>query len=69
VVHLYGAVDCGYAQNKGLSVYPPKNGGAQVMSETLGYVGLKPIVNLQVAGFKVAQELLQNQLSDLSQPL
>lgn len=69
IVHLYGAIDLAYAQSKGVHVYPSKNGASQVMSETLGYVGLKPIINLQVAGFKVAQELLQNQLSDLSQPI
>lgn len=68
-VHLYGDVDPAYALENGFNIYPNKKGHSQVMTETLGHVGLKPIINLQTAGFKVAYEMLTDQLSDLSQPI
>ena len=36
---------------------------------TLGHLGITPIVNMQTAGLKVGQESLENNLSDLSQPI
>lgn len=68
IVHLYGDVDYN-AFNHKVSIYPNKNGFAKAMSETLGYLGLKPIINLQVAGFRVAQEMLSGNLTKLSQPI
>jgi hypothetical protein len=68
-VHLYGRVDPLFARKFDFNVYPEKQGYAQVMTETLGHVGLKPFIDLQVAGFKVGAELLNNKLSELSQPL
>lgn len=68
-VHLYGNVDVDYCEQNGISIYPKKQGKAQVMTQTLGYVGLEPILKLQTAGLKVAQEMLNNTLSQISQPV
>lgn len=67
IVHLYGEVNNDILNEKGVNVYPNKRGKAKYMTQTLGYVGLKPIINLQAAGLKVAQEMLNNQYSSLSQ--
>jgi hypothetical protein len=39
------------------------------MTETLAYAGLLPVIKLQVAGLKVAQEVLQQKCSGLCQPI
>jgi hypothetical protein len=68
-IHLFGDFKKDHFEQHKLNFYPPINGHPKLMTFTLGHVGLKPIVNLQVAGYKVAQELLENKLSSLSQPL
>jgi len=68
-VHLYGEINLEYCKSHKINISPKVNGRANVMTHTLGYVGLNPILKLQVAGFKVAQELLENNLSSLSQIL
>ncbi len=69
IIHLYGDVDTSLLSENHINVYPVKKGVKMVMSETLAYIGLTPIIYLQVAGFKVAMEVIDNKLSDLSQPL
>lgn len=69
VVHLYGDVDAEYLASRRINVYPRFNGRSKLMTFTLGHVGLRPIINLQTAGFKVAQEMLTGNLSPLSQPV
>lgn len=68
-VHLYGNVDIAYCKQHHIHVYPQKQGRAQVMTQTLGYVGLEPILKLQAAGLKVAEEMLHHNVSSLSQPI
>lgn len=67
VVHLYGEVNIEILNKNNLYAYPMKSGAAQKMTFTLGHVGLKPIIDLQVAGFKVAQELINGNYSSLTQ--
>jgi hypothetical protein len=69
IVHLFGAVDTTYLKAKNIFVYPEVKGRSRQMTFTLGHVGLKPIINLQCAGFKVAQDMLQGRLSSLMQPI
>lgn len=69
IVHLYGDVETNLLHRKSIRVYPEENGSAMKMSKTLAHLGLKPIIDLQTAGFKVAQEMLEDKLTALSQPL
>jgi hypothetical protein len=69
VVHLYGDIDSNYVENCGINIYPKFNGTPMNMTFTLGHVGLVPLINLQVAGFKVGQEMLTGNYSSLSQPI
>ena len=39
------------------------------MTETLPYLGLIPVINLQVAGFRVGQLMYENKLDNLVQPI
>lgn len=68
IVHLYGdipidAISKEYHKN----IYPARSGYAQQMSFTLQHVGIRPVLNLLVAGFKVGEELFHNRCSNLSQ--
>ncbi len=67
IVHLYGKID--FAKNKDVlaNVFPQFDGHASLMSHTLGYVGINPIIDLQIAGFKVAESLLKNSECEFSQ--
>ena len=67
VVHLYGDIDNQLLSNNGVNVYPMRKGVAKFMTQTLGYVGLTPIINLQVAGLKVAECMIKNEKSELVQ--
>jgi hypothetical protein len=69
IVHLYGNVDVNYLNDNNISVYPNKEGRALNMTFTLAHVGLLPVLRLLTAGFKVGQESLQNNISNLSQPI
>ncbi|MEE1884703.1 hypothetical protein [Pedobacter flavus] len=69
LVHLYGSLYADFFLRKGISVYPPKDGRAQVMTYTLGHVGMHPIINLLTAGFKVGQELILDDCTNLTQKL
>ena len=69
MVHLFGRVDASLLKDNGLTVFPQYDGHASHMSCTLGHLGPKPIISLQVAGFRVAQEMIDGRYSDLSQPI
>ncbi len=69
VVHLYGEIDNQVVKAHGLRVYPDKPGKALTMTESLAYLGQRPVINLQVAGFKVAQCLAQKIEHSLVQDL
>jgi hypothetical protein len=68
IVHLYGQIPFDAVQCKA-NVYPQTNGKAKQMSFTLDHVGPIPSLRLQVAGFKVGEELYKNRLTALTQPI
>jgi hypothetical protein len=67
IVHLIGQIDNEYIKDRGISVFPNKRGFNSVMSESLAYLGEHPILNLQVAGFKVAECIFKNLEHELVQ--
>jgi hypothetical protein len=69
IIHLYGILNIERVKNLGLKVYPEKNGKAELMTYTLAHVGMNPLINLQVAGYRVAQEMLQGEYTNISQPI
>lgn len=69
VVHLAGNIDFHYLDSKGVYVYPKKSGANHRMTFTLAHLGLKPLIDLHAAGLKVGEELIKNNLSNLSQIL
>ena len=50
-VHLIGNIDNEYIKSRNFTVFPDKLGHSSIMSESLAYLGVMPIVQLQVAGF------------------
>jgi hypothetical protein len=69
VVHLIGGVYHEILTINNISVYPKRFGYASRMSETLSYLGMSPIINLQVAGFKVGQNMIEGKESKLNEPI
>jgi hypothetical protein len=69
IVHLYGTLNSENLLAAGLNVHPAKNGRAMFMTNTLGYAGLNPIIYLQAAGLKVAEEMIAGKFSTISQPI
>lgn len=67
IIHLYGTIDANDLKEIGLHFYPPRKGTAQTMTFTLAEVGLNPIIRLQAAGLKVAENLINNEDSELGQ--
>lgn len=67
VIHLYGKIN--YKKNYKIlsNIFPYFNGYSNVMSYTLDYVGLNPLINLQIAGFKVGESLIKNYACEFSQ--
>ncbi len=68
-IHLYGKINAAFCKANNVHLFPATNGHVKTMTFTLGDVGLIPILRLQVAGFKVAQEMIENKLSKLSQAI
>lgn len=69
IVHLYGDIDPETVKSAGWSIYPDKKGHAEQMTETLAYLGLTPVINLQTAGFKVGECLLSSEKHKLVQKI
>ncbi|MBT6052761.1 MAG: hypothetical protein HOG49_38670 [Candidatus Scalindua sp.] len=69
IVHLYGNVSISELEKYNIKVYPHKEGKPSVMTKTLGYLGATPLLRLQVAGFKVAENMLKDIKCDLAQPV
>lgn len=67
IVHLYGKLNYDYCRNRLTNIYPPFDGFSSLMTFTLANVGINPIINLQVSGFKVAESLIKNVNCDFSQ--
>ena len=69
IVHLYGMINIERLKRLGLKVYPETNGKAELMTYTLAHVGMTPLINLQVGGYRVAQEMLKGEYTNISQPI
>jgi hypothetical protein len=69
IIHLYGKLNSENIKKLGLKLFPEKNGKAELMTYTLAHVGMTPLINLQVAGYRVAQEMLQGEYTNISQPI
>jgi len=67
LVHLYGKLDYLKLSESICLVYPKFDGKESIMTHTLSYVGMNPIIDLQVAGFKVAQLMKEGGESDILQ--
>jgi hypothetical protein len=68
IVHLYGNLSKSDLEKyNSITLHPYIDGFAHRMTYTLGYLGLKPIINLQTAGLKVGEYLVKNIESNLSQ--
>ena len=67
VVHLYGKINYDKHKNSLTNIYPPFDGSPSLMTFTLSHVGINPIVNLQVSGFKVAESLKKKNKCDFAQ--
>ena len=60
IVHLFGKIDFNKHKNLVTNLYPNFDGFPSLMTHTLSQVGINPIINLQVSGFKVAESLRKN---------
>ena len=69
VIHLFGKIDVASLNEFNISYYPREEGRSMIMTRTLGHLGPKPLIDLQVASLKVAQYLLEAKSSDLIQPI
>lgn len=69
IIHLYGDISFPLLKNNNIKTFPERSGKPSVMTETLGYLGVMPIIDLQVAGFKVGECLLNDTDHDLVQPI
>ena len=54
IIHLYGEMDYTWCCERGLNVFPKKDGRANKMSETLDYLGPYACMGLLVAGIRAA---------------
>ena len=61
IVHLYGNIDADYLQKNDVKLYPNFDGKALIMSHTLSYLGITPLISLQTAGLKVGEMLYKNE--------
>ncbi len=67
IIHLCGNIDSTYCNERGIHLYPNKDGYKLRMTETLAYLGMKPLIDLHTAGLKVGENLIKNIESDLNQ--
>ncbi len=68
IIHLFGEISVEQFQQIGIKVYPNFNGYSHNMTFTLSHVGISPYIKLQAAGYRVAQEMILNEYSSISQP-
>ncbi len=55
IVHLMGNINTDFLKHYSIPVYPERQGYAQIMTFTLAYLGMTPLIKLQSGGFKVAE--------------
>lgn len=64
-IHMFGKLN----SKENLEIFPLIEGNTKKMSKTFSYLGFNPLYRLISAGFKVCEEVLKNQLSNLSKPI
>lgn len=64
IIHLFGEIDAESLLDQGINVYPRRNGMKSKMSFTLGHLGPRTIISLQVAGLKAADLLHNNSINN-----
>ncbi|MCX5814228.1 MAG: hypothetical protein NT178_17040 [Proteobacteria bacterium] len=69
VIHLYGNISIDSLKEYSVNIYPNIQGRSNIMSLSLNHVGLLPVINLLAAGFKVGEEMLKGETSNLYQPI
>jgi hypothetical protein len=69
IIHLCGEIDFLFCKKNKISLYPKKNGHSFRMTKTLGYLGLKPVIDLHASGLKVGENMLNNIKSTINQPI
>jgi hypothetical protein len=57
VIHLAGRVDSKLLKKFEINCYPEIDGHSFRMSKTFSFLGIQPVIDLHVAGLKVAEEL------------
>lgn len=67
IIHLYGDLNFSLLKNRVYRIYPEKDGYNKTMSFTLSHVGINPLIDLLVSGFKVGQLLRSNKIDSLVQ--
>lgn len=67
IIHLYGSINVTLLEKHQISVYPHKNGYPSVMTFTLAYLGMTPLIRLQAGGLKTGEVLYKNQYHKISQ--
>lgn len=69
VIHLSGVLNEPLLQTEGVKVYPKQSGYEKRMTRALDYLGPKPVIELHAAGLKVAQQMVEEHYTSLSQPI
>lgn len=67
--HLYGKISKFECNKFGIKLYPDKDGQNKIMSETLSFVGIEPVIQLLIAGLKAAQEVFEGESYICSQKI
>ncbi|WP_415376871.1 hypothetical protein [Patiriisocius sp. Uisw_017] len=60
IVHLYGNINYNKHKDSITTLYPSFDGFSSIMTYTLSHIGINPLINLQISGFKVAESLHEN---------
>lgn len=66
IIHLAGKVDFQRLSAKKVFCYPRKDGQSVRMSETLAYLGIRPVIELHTAGITAASIVLKELAAGLS---
>tara|TARA_B100001094_G_C18137025_1_gene775704 strand:- start:359 stop:1348 length:990 start_codon:yes stop_codon:yes gene_type:complete len=69
IIHLCGEIEKEFCNNNGFTLYPDKSGFSKRMTETLAYLGAKPVIDLHTAGLKVGELLFRGEESELMQKI
>lgn len=59
LIHIAGVLDGNWLKNNGINKYPPQEAGYGYMTVTTGYMGIRPVIELNAAGLRVGQLLVE----------